>query len=90
MNVFKNIFKKKETNILLGRWTRINDLSKSIYANSDNCGSTICGKPNEVKRIINSQRKIKLPKNNNFHYNDPLCCMILGINGHCGCKLILP
>lgn len=87
LGTIKNLFKRKESKIVLGRWARSNDVTKSIYANSDHCGDMICGDPKKVKNIVNRQKKIKvnLPQNNKFHTykNQDYCCMLLGINGPC-------
>ena len=92
---FVNIFKKKPETQMLGRWARNNDVTKAIYANSDHCGDILCGDPKEVKRIVNSQKKVKvkLPQNNKLHTNtninqinapnEQFCCMLLGMNGPC-------
>ena len=91
----RNIFKKKPETQMLGRWARSNETVKSIYANSDHCGDILCGNPKEVKRIVNSQKKIKvkLPQNNKLHttsnihlsniHSEHFCCMLLGMNGPC-------
>ena len=58
--MFRNIFKKsfpKNKPMMLGRWgNNLNDTQKSInsvWTNSDHCGDVICGKPENVKNIIN-------------------------------------
>ena len=38
----KNIFKKKETKVLLGRWGSNGQDIKNMYANHDHCGDIIC------------------------------------------------
>ena len=87
LSIIKNLFKSKESNIMLGRWSRKNDVTKAIYANSDHCGDIICGDPKKVKIIVNNQKpiRVKLPQNNKFHTykNHDYCCMLLGINGPC-------
>ena len=50
--LFKKIFKKKETKILLGRWGNHGKDIKNIYANHDHCGDTICKDPKIVKSLI--------------------------------------
>tara|TARA_B110000483_G_scaffold208142_1_gene253549 strand:+ start:529 stop:705 length:177 start_codon:yes stop_codon:yes gene_type:complete len=50
--LFKKIFRKKETKILLGRWGNHGKDIKNIYANHDHCGDTICKDPKIVKRLI--------------------------------------
>ncbi len=90
-NIFKNFMRKKESKIVLGRWARNNDVTKSIYANSDHCGDAICGNPKKVKQLVHNQKKIKvaLPVSNKFHTNTNeannhhFCCMLLGLNGPC-------
>ena len=84
LSIIKNLFKSKESKIVLGRWGRTNDVTKAIYANSDHCGDMICGDPKKVKIIVNTQ-KTKVPQNNKFHTykNQDYCCMLLGINGPC-------
>jgi len=90
ISIIKNLFKRKESKIVLGRWARTNDVTKAIYANSDHCGDMICGDPKKVKTIVHKQKpmKIKLPQNNNLHTNtynknQDFCCMLLGLNGPC-------
>jgi hypothetical protein len=91
----RNIFKKKPETQMLGRWSINNDVTKAIYANSDNCGDILCGNPREVKLIVNSQKQIKinLPQNNKLHTNSTInqinkpneqfCGILLGMNGPC-------
>ena len=50
--LFKKIFRKKETKILLGRWGNHGKDIKNIYANHDHCGDTICKDPKIVKSLI--------------------------------------
>tara|TARA_Y100001933_G_C18743455_1_gene456757 strand:- start:131 stop:463 length:333 start_codon:yes stop_codon:yes gene_type:complete len=87
LSTIKNLFKRKESKIVLGRWARNNDVTKAIYANSDHCGDMICGDPKKVKNIVNTQKpvKIKLPQSNKLHTykNQDFCCMLLGIDGPC-------
>ena len=89
LSTLKNLFKRKESKIVLGRWARSNDVTKAIYANSDHCGDMICGDPKKVKTIVNKQKKIKvsLPQKNNLHTNtynnQDFCCMLLGLDGPC-------
>lgn len=88
MSIIKNLFKRKESKIVLGRWARNNDVTKAIYANSDHCGDMICGDPKKVKTIVHKQKPIRvtLPQNNNLHtntHNNEFCCMLLGLNGPC-------
>ncbi|MAV65053.1 MAG: hypothetical protein CMG00_07680 [Candidatus Marinimicrobia bacterium] len=104
MNFLKGIFRKKESKIVLGRWARTNDVTKSIYANSDHCGDAICGDPKKVKTIVHKQKdiKVKLPPSNNFHSQasqnsvkknentENFCCMLLGLNGPCDDCPLLP
>jgi hypothetical protein len=102
LNIFKNLIRKKESKIVLGRWGRTNDVTKSIYANSDHCGDTICGNPKKVKQLVHNQKKIKvaLPVSNKFHTNSTInqknisnehfCCMLLGINGPCNNCILYP
>ena len=61
-STIRNIFKRNENKIVLGRWARSNDFTKAIYANSDHCGDMICGDPKKVKTIVNRQKSI--PQNN--------------------------
>ena len=95
ITTIKNLFKRNESKIVLGRWARNNDVTKAIYANSDHCGDMICGDPKKIKNIVNTQKPIKvnLPQNNKIHTNiyknQDFCCMLLGINGPCeDCSLI--
>lgn len=97
LNIFKNLIRKKESKIVLGRWGRTNDVTKSIYANSDHCGDAICGNPRKVKQLVHNQKKIKvaLPVSNKFHTNtneannQDFCCMLLGLQGPCQeCKMM--
>ena len=53
--LLKNIFKKKETKILLGRWGNHGKDIKNIYANHDHCGDIICKDPKIVKNIIDKK-----------------------------------
>ena len=54
-------FKPKENIVSLGRWEhRICDNQRNIkitWANSDNCGDTICGNPKDIKYIVDSIKK---------------------------------
>ena len=57
---FKTIFTHTKT-IKLGRWEHresqhISEL-KSIWANSDNCGDTLCGNKKNIRQIIDIQNK---------------------------------
>jgi len=60
LNFFRSIFTKNPI-ILLGRWEhRISNNKKSIksvWANFDHCGDTICSQPIEVKKIIKKEEK---------------------------------
>ena len=51
----KNIFKKKETKVLLGRWGNHGKDIKNIYANHDHCGDIICKDPKIVKKLIDKK-----------------------------------
>lgn len=55
-NILRKIFPKNKP-MMLGRWgNNLNDTQKSInsvWTNSDHCGDIICGKPENVKNIIN-------------------------------------
>lgn len=66
-NMLQKIFPKNKPQ-MLGRWgNNLNDTQKSInsvWTNSDHCGDVICGKPENVKNIINSINNIK--KSNKF------------------------
>ena len=69
--MFRTILRKlfpKPKSPMLGRWgNNLNDTQKSInsvWTNSDHCGDIICGKPENVKNIINSINNIK--KSNKF------------------------
>lgn len=50
--LFRNMFKKNETKILLGRWGNHGKDIKNIYANHDHCGDIICKDPKIVKNLI--------------------------------------
>jgi hypothetical protein len=69
--MFRRIFLKKKNNpICLGRWSRDNiyqESVKSIWANSDHCGDIICGSPDKVKNIINSDITHNPKKSNNIN-----------------------
>ena len=69
--MFRTMFQKlfpKPKPPMLGRWgNNLNDTQKSInsvWTNSDHCGDIICGKPENVKNIINNINNIK--KSNKF------------------------
>ena len=51
----KNIFKKNETKVLLGRWGNHGKDIKNIYANHDHCGDIICKDPKIVKKLIDKK-----------------------------------
>ena len=55
---------------MLGRWRNdLNDTQKSInsvWTNSDHCGDIICGKPENVKNIINDINN-NIKKRNKFN-----------------------
>ena len=57
----KNLFKKTDTKIMLGRWGNKGSNIKNIYANHDHCGDIICKNPKDVKEIIKKELK-KKPK----------------------------
>ena len=54
--LFKDMFKKNEKKILLGRWGNYGKDIKNIYANHDHCGDTICKDPKIVKNLIEKNR----------------------------------
>ena len=51
----KNLFKKTDTKIILGRWGNTGDSIKNIYANHDHCGDIICKNPKIVQDIIKTE-----------------------------------
>lgn len=56
--MFRRLFSAKKSNIMLGRWGRGNEFQESVkstWTNSDHCGDIICGKPKNVKDIIDSE-----------------------------------
>ena len=55
----KNIFKKKETKVLLGRWGNHGKDIKNIYANHDHCGDIICKDPKIVKNLIDKKNLLE-------------------------------
>lgn len=55
----KNIFKKKETKVLLGRWGSNGQDIKNMYANHDHCGDIICKDPKMVKNLIEKKTILK-------------------------------
>uniref|UniRef100_A0A6C0LXS4 Uncharacterized protein n=1 Tax=viral metagenome TaxID=1070528 RepID=A0A6C0LXS4_9ZZZZ len=72
--MFRRLFLGKKSNpIILGRWGRGSEFQESVkstWTNSDHCGDIICGKPKNVKDIINNELTIeklnkKLNKKNN-------------------------
>lgn len=58
---FKNLFKKTENKIILGRWGNIGDDIKNIYANHDHCGDIICKNPKTITEFV--KKEIKIPNN---------------------------
>ena len=57
------LFGKKSNPIILGRWSRGNEFQESVKAtwtNSDHCGDIICGRPENVKNIINYNNDLYL------------------------------
>lgn len=57
---FKNIFKRNDNKIILGRWNNTGDEIKNIYANHDHCGDIICKNPKEVTEIVRREIKKKI------------------------------
>ena len=94
--VLRNLFRtnKSSGQLPLGRWALNNENVKSLYANSDHCGDTICGNPSKVKTFVyeeNSFKHIPQPSQHteDVYANQDFCCMLLGIDGPCnGCCLI--
>ena len=68
--LFKNIFKKNETKILLGRWGNHGKDIKNIYANHDHCGDIICKDPKIVKNLIEKNKLLKKNQTNNKFFNN--------------------
>ena len=60
---FKNLFKKTDTKIILGRWGNTGNSIKNIYANHDHCGDIICKNPKIVTEFIKNEIKNKNEKN---------------------------
>ena len=55
--LFKNILKKNEKKILLGRWGTCGKDIKNIYANHDHCGDIICKDPINIKNLLENKNK---------------------------------
>ena len=55
----KNLFKKTDNKIILGRWGNTGNDIKNIYANHDHCGDIICKNPKKVTELIKSEIKNK-------------------------------
>ena len=55
----RNLFKKTDSKIILGRWGNTGDNIKNIYANHDHCGDIICKNPKEVTELIKNEIKNK-------------------------------
>ena len=53
--MLKNLFKKTENKIILGRWGNIGNDIKNIYAIHDHCGDVICKNPKEITALINKE-----------------------------------
>ena len=53
----RNLFKKTDSKIILGRWGNTGDNIKNIYANHDHCGDIICKDPKIVKKMIDNKKK---------------------------------
>jgi len=68
--LFKNIFKKNETKILLGRGGNHGKDIKNIYANHDHCGDIICKDPKIVKNLIEKNKIINDKLINKIVYNE--------------------
>ena len=91
---------KKTSEIKLGRWDhRINteqENIKSVWTNSDHCGDVICGKPDNIKKTLDSASNYKKEKTIKRSYNtlsnnnnNNTCCILLGFHDFCeDCKLI--
>ena len=60
LTILKNLFKKTNNKIILGRWGNIGNDIKNIYANHDNCGDVICKDPKTIKKLI--EKEIKYTK----------------------------
>ena len=58
----QNMFKTKEYKVLLGRWGNHGKDIKSIYANHDHCGDTICKNPKIVTTYIKKELSEKKNK----------------------------
>lgn len=55
LTMLKNLFKKTDNKIILGRWGNIGNDIKNIYANHDHCGDVICKNPKEITALINKE-----------------------------------
>ena len=64
--MLKRIFSKNKI-IKLGRWEHRIDHTqselKAIWTNSDHCGDVICGKPENIKKLVD-HNKINIPVKN--------------------------
>tara|TARA_B100001564_G_scaffold320302_1_gene298156 strand:- start:4475 stop:4648 length:174 start_codon:yes stop_codon:yes gene_type:complete len=52
----KNLFKRTDTTIMLGRWGNKGSNIKNIYANHDNCGDIICKNPKKITEFIKKEK----------------------------------
>ena len=52
----KNLFKRTDTPIMLGRWGNKGSNIKNIYANHDNCGDIICKNPKKITEFIKKEK----------------------------------
>ena len=57
VNKIRNILKKNEKVIQLGRWSYENANLKADYANHDHCGDIICKDPLILKNTIKKNTK---------------------------------
>ena len=106
LSVLRNLFKNNKSSgqLPLGRWALNNENVKSLYANSDHCGDTICGNPSKVKTFVYEENSFKhislsntqdvkisqtVQNTEDVYANQDFCCMLLGLDGPCnGCCLI--
>lgn len=98
---------KKTSEIKLGRWDHSINIEqehiKSVWTNSDHCGDVICGKPDNIKKTLDSASNYKKEKTIKRSYNtlsntdsvinknssNSTCCILLGFHDFCeNCTLI--
>ena len=54
LRIIKNSLSRKPQVKMLGRWNISDNLYLKVdYANLDSCGDRLCGKPNQLTKIIN-------------------------------------